>query len=269
MPIVAPEGHGGTTEGRDDISRLADGIATAVRGILREAKTLDPTPSSSAKTDRAATLARERTPARIDILVHLDNRIGVGWSEQPDDTKAAGTTLPIRPTLRRWEQLIRVGRQMPRRGAHRADLYRFLLAHADWCARQPWAGEMRDQLRTLHMQLQHANGTAPDPPVGRCYLPQDPGTCGGRIWIDDEAGAARCGRCHATWDGPQLAMLKHELEQARLEHGRPKTADGRPMMTAREIVDAGLATSKANVYLRAHRAKTAAVNGHYDPGVFQ
>lgn len=214
MPPAGSEGHGGFRRYHDDTLRGAAEIATALRGIRAEAAKLDPAPSG-ATDQRPATLARERTPARIDVLVHLDHRTSYGWSENPDDRKAAGNTLPIRPTLIRWELTIRRGRNMPRRGAPPGDLTEFLLTHTEWAARQPWAGEMRDELRKLWTQLQHANGTAPDPPIGRCYLPTEEGNCGGPIHIDERHGAARCGRCHATWDGPQLAMLAYELKGNR------------------------------------------------------
>lgn len=211
MPSSPPEGHGG--EARPHDAPTGEQIETVIRGIRAEAQLLDPTPTQPGTRARSAALARERSPARLDILVHLDHRDGLGLSETLDDMKAAGTTLPIRPTLRRWEHRIGRGRKLRPHNRSLAEQLVFLTAHAAWAADQPWAAEMHDQLRTLHAQLRHANGTAPPPPVGRCYLPTDDATCGGPVWVDTAAGTANCGRCHATWDGPQLAMLAYEMRK--------------------------------------------------------
>lgn len=282
------EGHRSEEQGHDDTSCTAGGCARRrgeghllcdphsekldqmLNQLRAEITRLDPVPSNGGAKGGSRTLARERTPVRLDVLVHLDHRAGTGWSETDSDAKAAGRTIPIWPMLRQWEHYIRTGRQMPRRGAPAGDLIVFVGAHLDWSCTQPWIGAMYDDLRVLLRQLQRVNGTAPDPPVGKCFLPAaDTGVCGGPIWMDEASGTANCGRCLATWDGPQLALLKFELEEARLEAARPKSDDGQPMLTAREIVDAGLATSKANVYLRASRAGINAVRGHYDRRLFE
>jgi hypothetical protein len=93
-------------------------------------------------------------------------------------------------------------------------------------------------------------------------------TCGGPIWLDTANGHAHCGRCRATWDGPQLAMLAWELDRAKELRERPHTDDGRPMLTAQELVDAGLVSSVSNVRVRAHRLGVRAVGGYYDPAAF-
>ncbi len=156
-----------------------------------------------------------------------------------------------------------------------------LTRHLSWIAAQPWVDEMNDELRKLAAHLKRVNGTQSDKPVGRCYLPVQSyageqsngsvrlgGTCNGPIWVDDAAGHAHCGACRSTWDGPQLALLKHALDQARLEAARPRTADGRRMLTAAELVAAGIVSTVSNVRVIAHRLGVPAVSGHYDPALF-
>ncbi len=157
-----------------------------------------------------------------------------------------------------------------------------LTRHLSWIAAQPWVDEFYDELRKLAAHLKRVNGTQADKPVGRCYLPvslsevsQDPPrgegsgeTCNGPVWVDDAAGHAHCGSCRSTWDGPQLALLKHALDQARIEAARPRTADGRRMLTAAELVAAGMVSTVSNVRVIAHRLGAPSVNGHYDPAMF-
>lgn len=229
MPTGPSEGHDGdgrphgctagacsrTPTGRRE---LCDTHCDKLEGFLTrlraEIAILDAVPSNGGNKAGSKTLAREKTPVRLDVLVTLDHRAGVGWSETEDDRKAAGATVAIWPMLRQWEWNIRYGQRLSQRSMPAAQLLEFITTHCDWSCSQPWVGAMYTDTKHLLRQLQRINGTAPDPPVGRCYLPAaDTGTCQGPIFVDAAAGAARCGRCHATWDGPQLALLKYEMEK--------------------------------------------------------
>ena len=123
-------------------------------------------------------------------------------------------------------------------------------------------------IRTILGQLQAVNHTAPDKPVGRCYLPSPEGLCGGPVWIDDAAGHAHCGRCRAAWDGPQIAALKYELDKIKAEAARPKMSDGRRMLTAVELSNKHKISVNA-VRIRLSRIGAKAVQGHYDPDVLE
>lgn len=157
-----------------------------------------------------------------------------------------------------------------------------LLTHLDWIARQPWADELYAEVRQVLEQVRAANGTGADRPVAACPAVTGDGLCGGRVWVRDELrmvwrrwpdrctatheaapGALVCDKCGASWDS--------DAERARfrrMTHSAVyRTADGTPMMTAQELVDAGLAPSVKAVHKRASRAGVRAVDGYYDPAV--
>jgi len=119
-------------------------------------------------------------------------------------------------------------------------------------------------LRNLRTLLKAANGTADDKPYGRCYLPTEDGLCKGPIWLDMAAGHAHCGKCRQTWDGEQLARLKWELDRAREEAARPRTDDGRAMLTAEELAKREK-TSVNAIRKRLSRARIKAIGSYYHP----
>jgi Zn-finger nucleic acid-binding protein len=126
-------------------------------------------------------------------------------------------------------------------------------------------------------------------------------TCGGRIWqreqerhiwrqaepgsdrclrvkIKASDGPAYCERCRAVWDDPKemdrLRLIEEQRQaeaeaRRKAEAARPSTEDGRKMLTARELVEAGYVTSISNVRVKAHRRGASAVRGHYDPEWFR
>lgn len=241
-------------------------LTNHLHGITHEAAALNPIPTTQRPHNTTTPpLASERAPARLDVLVHLDHRQGRGDHETDDDRKAAGNTLPALATLTHWANLIREERNYATRATRTITTEtRTILDHLDHATHQPWAATMYTELRTLHTQLRAANGTAPDKPVGRCYLPTDTTTCNGPIWIDHANGHAHCGRCRSTWDGHQLALLSYELERARREAERPHTDDGHPMHTAAELVALGHAPNTNALRVAAHRAGTRSINGYYD-----
>src|SRR4051794_38532613 len=66
-------------------------IGTILRDLEDEAALLTAVPSMQQRTGNGhATLASERAPARLDVLVHTDRRRGTGKSETDDDALAAG-----------------------------------------------------------------------------------------------------------------------------------------------------------------------------------
>lgn len=282
-------------------------LGEVLRAVEEEAVTLDARPSMAVRTGPGGgSLASERAPARLSVLVYLDPRtkrwerdveprytlpapksIGpwcllcehetcVAWRtgrrrDLHDDEHDAGSEAlaSVLGELHAWARLVREERALAAPAYVTITGERDLLTRQlDWIAEQPWVDECFADLRKILGQLQAVNHTAPDKPVGRCYLPTDTGVCDGPVWVDDAEGHAQCGRCRQTWDGPQMALLKHEMERQAREDARPKTEDGRRMLTARELVEQGYASTVSNVRVRAHRRRVAAVRGHYDPEWF-
>lgn len=276
----------GTKPHEAHVGRLCDPhlqrLAQTLRDIELEASILSAVPSFAAKTGRSGTLASERSPAILDAIVATDPRRAhhVG-----DDPLAHDQTASVLDALHGWASVIRRERALQFTPARitisgERDL---LSRHLDWLIEQPWISELYDQTRALLAQLQRTNGTAPEKPLGRCWLPApetreerinravfggDQNVCGGPIWADDAAGHAHCGRCAQTWNGHQLVLLHYALQAEAREAARPHTPDGIPMLTAQELVNNGASTTLVNVRVTAHRKGHQSVNGHYDPRIF-
>lgn len=135
---------------------------------------------------------------------------------------------------------------------------RLLSTHLTWIAGQPWVDDMYHELSALLAQLRATNGTAEPKPVARCHH------CEGPIRVDTLNGYAFCAQCRATWTGPQLIDLAAIAEEAR----RPRTDDGRAMMTVAQIVEQFGGNAKA-VRMRLARYGVTAVDGHFDPAIFE
>lgn len=280
-------------------------LTAMLRDIEDEAAMLDPRPSFAQRTGSGGgTLPSERAPARLTVLAYLDPRTK-RWEpdEQPrytppapksfgpwclfcdhqtctdwragrqrdlhDDEQDAGSAAlaSVLEELHNWARLVREERDLNPPSKVTITSERDLLTrHVDWIAAQPWVDECFRDVRTILGQLQAVNHTAPEKPVGRCYLPTENGLCDGPVWVDDAAGHAHCGRCRATWDGPFLASLKYEMDKAKTEAARPKTSDGRRMMTVKELAAQRNTTVNA-VKIKLSRNGARAVQGHYDPAI--
>jgi len=275
----------GTNAHTATVGQLCDAhlerLAQTLRDIETEAAIVSAVPSFAVKTGRTGGLASHRAPAVLDAIVATDPRRGWGT----DDPLSYDDTASVLGTLHAWASHIRGERNLDHHGPLTITNERDLLSrHLDYAAAQPWAGDFYREMRALLIQLLRTNGNEPERPAGRCYLPIEnsratddangraritDSICGGPIWIDDAHGHAHCGDCKATWDGAQLAHLHYELEKAKREAARPHTDDGRPMLTAQELVDRGLSSTLVNVRVTAHRRGHTAINGHYDPAIFQ
>jgi hypothetical protein len=282
-------------------------VAQWLHEIEVEAALVTPVKSMQvASGNRGAGLASERSPARLTAIAMTDPRTRQ-WVPDPqsritmpapkaigpwclfcdhetctdwragrrrdlhDDEQDAGSAslVSILGVLESWARVVREDRALavPEQVTVASER-RTLTAQWDWICEQPWVDEFVGELRTLRLQLKACNGTQDDKPYGRCYLPAEDGPCGGPIWLDVANGHAHCGKCRQTWDGEQLAMLKWELDRAREEAARPRTQDGRRMLTAQEMANR-LGIKLGAFRVRVHRNPVATVDGYYDPKDFQ
>jgi hypothetical protein len=283
-----------TKERQASIGHLCAGhfarLAEMLREIEAEACHLDARPSMQQTMDSGGgTLPSHRSPARLDVLVHTDRRRGTGKSETDDDALAAGSTLPILDVLGSWARLVREDRELswPREVTVTGERD-FLTRQLDWIAAQDWVDEMFSDVRQLLGQLRIANDHTPDKPHCRCPVIADGEVCRGSVWVHDEMqpvwrrypdrcsrtweqapGSAVCDTCGSSWktDGDK-ARLKRMVDDQAAEDARPKTEDGQRMLTAQELVEAGLARSAHSVRKAASRAGVLSVRGHYDPDLF-
>lgn len=267
-----------------------DHLAEMLREVEEQAALLSAMPSMAIRTGSGGgSLASERAPARLDVLVHLDHRRGTGKSENDDDALAAGKTLPVLDVLHSWARVVVEERALtPRETVTVAGERDTLTRALDWVAAQPWVDECYDDLRHLVGQLKAANGHRADRPYSRCPSIVNGQNCTGDVWLRDEAqsvwriytdrcaqtweeapGAAVCDMCGAIWStDADKARLKRMVDDMAADLARPRTDDGRTMLTAKELVAQGYVSTVSNVRVKAHRLGMVAVNGHYDPNGF-
>lgn len=273
-------------------------IISVLRQIEDEAAILEAIPSMAQRTGSGGgSLASHRSPAVIDAIVARDRRRGLmRWSAMDgDDLKAfdpmgLDDSASIVETLDSWCRTVEEesGEALPVT-ATVSGAREYLTNNMPWIARQPWVDEFWIAVRDLLSQLKRTNKTQDDRPVGFCHLIRFDNVCGGRIWQREQErfiwrvagdrcvrekrkisdGPAFCERCRATWDDPKELDRLHLIEEKRqAEAKRPKTADGRPMLTAQELVAQGYVSSVSNVRTKAHRLGVVSVKGHYDPNGF-
>jgi hypothetical protein len=261
-----------------------------LREIEDETAILEAVPSMQIRTGSGGgSLASQRSPAVLDAIVALDPRRGtgrIGWDDADpwgiDDTASVLETLHSRARTVR-EDLEREAPQRVTVMSERA----LLTDELPWIAAQPWIDEMFNEMRDLLKQLKRTNKTQADRPVGRCHLPRFESTCGGTIWQREQDrmlwrvqgdrcvrvkirvsdGPAFCERCRAQWDDPKELDRLHLIEEQRqAEAMRPRTSDGRRMLTVAELA-AKHKKSENAIRLRLSKAGERAVHGHYDPAV--
>jgi hypothetical protein len=284
-----------------------DRLADMLREVEEEAAILSAVPSMAIRTGSGGgSLASERAPARLDVLAFRDpqtrrwtrdatarhplpspkafgpwclfceHETCTDWRagrrrDLHDDEHDAGSerVMSILGVLNGWARVVREERNLtdPDRitvSTERGTLHH----HLEWLSEQPFIDEMFNEVRELVSSLKDLNGTQDEKPVGKCYLPSEKGVCDGPIWVDKALGTAHCGRCRASWTGYQITVLNYELEKIKAEKARPKTDDGRRMLTAQELAQQWR-TSVDNVRKMASRQGIRAVLGHYDPDRFR
>jgi hypothetical protein len=277
-------------------------LASMLRDIEDEAAVLDAAPSMAIRTGSGGgSLAHERAPLNLDAVVAQDPRRGLmRWAAMDSDDLRAFDPWGLDDTASVLESLDSRARTVEEESgeplpkvATISGTRDYLTTNLPWISRQPWVDEFFQELADVLGQLQRTNKTRPEKPVGICQLPRTESVCGGRIWQREQErsiwrqaapgsdrctrvrvkvndGPAYCERCRATWDDPKELNRLHLIEEQRVaEAARPKTRDGRRMLTAAELVAHGLVSSVSNVRVRAHRLGVAAVKGHYDPEPFE
>lgn len=265
-------------------------LLSTLRQIEDEAAILQAVPSIAQRTGfGSGGLPSHRSPAILDAIVARDPRRGLmRWSEDFDPW-GLDDTASILETLDSWARTTseESGEALP--ASTVSNLREYLTTNLPWIARQPWVDEFWLAVRDLLSQLKRTNKTQDDRPVGFCHLVRFDNICGGRIWQREQEryiwrvagdrcvrekrkihdGPAFCERCRATWDDPKELDRLHLIEEQRkVEAKRPKTEDGRGMLTAHELVDRGYVSSVSNVRVKAHRLGVTSVKGHYDPERF-
>jgi hypothetical protein len=263
-----------------------------LREIEDEAAILDAVPSMAIRTGSGGggTLASHRAPANLDVLVATDPRRGTGRIGYDDaDPWGIDNTASVLETLHSRARTVRedLEREAPDRVTVMSERA-LLTGELPWIATQPWVDEMFNEMRELLNQLKRTNKTQADRPVGRCHLVRFDNVCGGTIWQREQDrmlwrvqgdrcvrvkirvsdGPAFCERCRAQWDDPKELDRLHLIEEQRqAEAMRPRTSDGRRMLTAREMADK-LHITVGTFRVRATRRGIRAVLGHYDPDAF-
>lgn len=268
-------------------------LGAVLRQIEEETAILDATPSMQQRTDSGGGgLPSQRSPIRLDALVALDPRRGLmRWASDDFDPWGLDDTASVVETLFSRARTVEEesGETMPPPTV--SGLRDYLTTQLPWIARQPWVDEMFIEMRELLGQLQRTNKTQDEKPVGLCHLPRFESTCGGRIWQREQErylwrqaepgsdrcvrikvkvsdGPAYCERCRATWDDPKELDRLHLIEEQRkAELARPRTHDGRRMVTEAEA--AALVGKKLRTFrVWAWRNGIKAISGHFDPEWF-
>jgi hypothetical protein len=224
-------------------------LAVMLREVEDQAVMLDARPSMMVRTDSGkGSLASERAPARLDVLVHRDHRRGTGKSETDDDAHAAGDTLPILDVLHSWARVVREERDLASPERVTVSGERDLLTrHLEWVCAQPWVDEAYSDIRTLAGQLKSSNGTNAIRPkaVGVCPTLLEDGECGGRLWPNDERGEVTCDNCGRIFGSDELRHLGEMLiRQGYVELFRAVWFTGVPAGTIRRWVSEGRCTSE-------------------------
>lgn len=247
-----------------DIGKLGDWLAI----ITTQYELLSAVPTMAGRehgTIGGSTLASHRSPGITGVIAMRDPRRGTGRIAYDDaDPWGLDDTASVLDTLHSWARVVREDRGFtsPDRvtvASERDTLSRSLT----WIAGQEWVDECMKEVQALLGQLRATNGTSAPKPIARCHLATGDGECGGPIHQDWVNGCAYCGECRATWTGQELADLNRRIE----ELSRPRTEDGRVMMTVAQIV-ARFGGNPNSVRVKLSRAGIKGVDGYYDTGVF-
>lgn len=229
-----------------------DELGEALFDVEREAEAVEAAPSMALAwgDGGGGGLKSQKAPARVGAVVAHDTRIRS--AADIDDHWGLDDALPALGVLHKWAAEVRDGRdlavptrqvieRMPRRegplcegfpvdcphwscrwlvSVHRrrqpltlTGERQLLTRYLEWCAAQPWAGDMFAQVMRLRSQLQALNGTTPPGPLpGRCpRLDEALTECGGRLWPVKAGEVVQVVQCDRDsghrWEGRELVRL--------------------------------------------------------------
>lgn len=266
-------------------------LSAMLRDVEDESAVLSSVPSMQSRPgNRGASLASERSPAKLEAVVANDPRRGKPSKDVDHyDPWAFDDTASVLDVLHGWGRIIREERRItpPEQitVSGEVDLW---VRQLEWIVEQPWIDEAYGDVTRLLGQLRAANGHRAERPYSKCPRDIDGDLCPGEVWVQDEMqavwrrysdrcqqtweqapGAAVCDTCGASWvTESDKARLKLMVEEAAREAARPRTEDGRRMLTAQEMVDAGLVRTKSAVKTAYSRLGLVSTAGHYDPAIF-
>jgi hypothetical protein len=253
-------------------------LAQTLVDLGTEYDALSAVPSMQVRSGRGGSLSSTRSPAVLDAIVASDPRRGqVDYS----DPWALDETASVLGTLHSWARVVRyeMGLTAPR-PIDVATERSLLQNQLEWISAAPFIDDLYADLVQLLAQLRNTNHTAPERSAGRCYLPNDDGTCTGNIRRQENTyqhpgitvtvpdGPAYCDTCGTTWTGEDLALLAAEIERQNEWDARPRTTDGRAMWTAQEIAQHIGKTTNA-VKIQATRRGLTGNGGYFDPDDFR
>lgn len=261
-----------------DLRSIVDTVARIV---------IAPARSGTFGGGRSGTLASQRSVLDLESAA-------LSGPQAPGEVTTADGWDPDHPlaVIGSWARMIRedTGTTPPEGPAALTTEVDLIVRRLDWCCAQPWIDEMVEEIHGCVQRVHRADPARVRPgDEGRCPAVGDgpDGSCGGQLrrergavpWVvhpdrcereavDVHAGVIRCQQCGATWSTPEQEALLHTMRADQAHEAlRPKTADGRAMLTADELA-AQHKVKRGTIAVWAHRAGVAAVRGHYDPAVF-
>jgi hypothetical protein len=281
----------GDSKHETDHGHLCEHHYNELRRTLAELETeaaiLSAQPSlEQRQSNRSGAPAFTRAPARIDVICLTDPRRGqMRWGSDDFDELGLDDTPSVLETLHSWANMVREEQKITTPTRITLSGERELLdRQLPWIAGQDWIDEAYAAFRQLLGQIRSVNGTSNPKPIARCLHCPD-----GQVWrsntwrtvwrvqhdrcerlnVAAPDGPAYCDTCGAHWDDADgMHRLELAEEQRRREAARPHTTDGRPMLTAEELVAKGVMSSINNVRVTAHRRRIISVDRHYDPDAF-
>lgn len=153
-----------------------------------------------------------RSPADDSKIAADDYRTRT-TGDGPDDVD--GDVLSMVGTIHGINQAIREELDLtPRAPRDLTTEIGWLLGQVDWCATQPWIGDVADNIRELHAQTRRLSRDSPPGPVGTCLAAD----CNGTVYpalVDNPADphgpridGGRCSVCREPYDWIRLIDLR-------------------------------------------------------------
>jgi hypothetical protein len=160
-------------------------------------------------------------PVRVDALSLLGPGSAAVADTNGDQTGALPTAVLVDQWATDWRDTRLQGERLPAPTVAR--LVDWLRARLDWaCDHHPAVDEMADEVRRHLGELRRVveGATRPGVGLGACPRPDDGGTCGGRLAMDeldiDLIRCHGCGHCWARRGGGWLRLRAQQEEIATM-----------------------------------------------------